>query len=176
MKRALILNASWEALHFTPDVEAFIMVYKGIAEIVDLDGKPSVWEGHELTSPGRKWPCPATIRLKERVNKKWRTPRFRKRVLFNRDNWKCQYCHVDLNWSTVTIDHVHPKSKGGGTSWKNCVTACKSCNKRKDDMTLAESGMRLLKQPAEPSPHHFWGTHSGSTWHEHWNMFVPRGE
>jgi 5-methylcytosine-specific restriction endonuclease McrA len=176
MRRALILNASWEALHFTPDIEAFIMVYKGIAEIIDLDGKPSVWEGQELTSPGRLWPCPATIRLKTRVNKKWRAPRFRKKVLFNRDNWQCQYCRMTLNWTSVTIDHVQPRSRGGGTTWKNCVASCKACNKRKADRTPAEAGMPLIKQPGEPSPLHFWGAARGTTWHEHWDLFVPSSE
>ena len=174
MKRALLLNADYAPLHFIPDIEAFIMVYKGSAEIVDASGKLSVWEGNELTSPGRVWPCPATIRLLERVNKRWKPPRFRKKVLFNRDEWKCQYCHIELHWSSVTIDHVQPKSRGGGTTWRNCVASCKSCNKRKADKTPSEAGMPLRKSPVEPSPLHFWDVAKGNHWHEDWEMFVPR--
>ena len=58
----------------------------------------------------------------------------RKRVQFNkenlliRDDFACGYCGTDLSYSTCTIDHVVPRSKGGGTSWENCVSACRKCN------------------------------------------------
>jgi 5-methylcytosine-specific restriction endonuclease McrA len=175
MKRALLLNADYSPLHFLSDVEAFIMVYKGIAEIVDLSGKPSIWEGEQLTSPGRTWDVPATIRVLERVHKRWKVPRFRKKVLFNRDNWQCQYCHAPLHWSNVTIDHVQPKSRGGGTSWKNCVASCKPCNKKKANKTPVEAGMPLRKAPMEPSPLHFWDVAKGNDWHPDWEMFLPQG-
>lgn len=174
MRRALLLNADYSPLHFVPDVEAFVMVYKETAEIANLSGKDSVWEGEELTSPGRSWPCPATVRLLERVNKKWKSPRFRKKVLFNRDGWKCQYCRVDLNWSNITIEHVMPKSRGGPTTWLNCVSACKPCNKRKANKTPEEAGMTLIKPAAPPTPMHFWDVSKSSQWHEDWTMLIPR--
>jgi len=175
MKRALLLNADYAPLHFIPDVEAFIMVYKGIADVVDTGGKPSYWENETFTSPGRTWEVPATIRLVERIHKRWKPPRFRKKVLFNRDAWKCQYCSMELNWSSVTIDHVQPKSRGGGTSWRNCVASCKSCNKRKANKTPDEASMPLLRHPIEPTPLHFWDVTKSASWHSDWDMFLPRG-
>jgi 5-methylcytosine-specific restriction endonuclease McrA len=174
MNRALLLNADYSPLHFTPDIEAFIMVYKDIAEIVELNGKPSVWEDDSLTSPGRTWPCPATIRLLTRVNKRWKPPRFRKKVLFNRDNWMCQYCRAPLNWTNITIDHVIPRYYNGQTSWKNCVASCKPCNRRKANRTPAEANMPLIKVPTDPSSFHFWDPTNSTKWHEDWEIFLPR--
>jgi len=173
VKRALLLNADYVPLHFIPDVEAFILVYKGSAEIVNFDGKLSVWEDEIFHSPGRDWQVPATIRLLTRVNKRWAPPRFRKKILFNRDSWKCQYCRDELNWSNITIDHVQPKSRKGGTSWKNCVASCKPCNKRKANKTPDEAGMPLLKVPTDPTPVHFWDLSKSTHYHDDWSSFIP---
>jgi 5-methylcytosine-specific restriction endonuclease McrA len=48
------------------------------------------------------------------------------------------------------IDHVVPRSRGGKTSWDNCVLAHKEINSRKADRLPQEAGMRLLKAPVEP--------------------------
>jgi 5-methylcytosine-specific restriction endonuclease McrA len=95
-------------------------------------------------------------------------------VLFNRDNWKCQYCGTKLGWHNITIDHVMPASRGGGTSWLNCVSACRPCNRRKDCKTPDEAGMKLLKKPANPTALHFWDALKTDCWHEDWDTFVPR--
>ena len=39
---------------------------------------------------------------------------------------------------------------GGGHSWENLVTACKSCNHRKGGKTLEEARYRLHRAPFEP--------------------------
>jgi hypothetical protein len=172
VKRALLLNADYVPLHFVTDIDAFVLVYKGIAEIIEIDGHQSTWVDENLTSPGRVWPCPATIRLLTRVNKHWKSPRFRKKVLFNRDHWECQYCHKKLSLNTVTIDHVHPKSRGGKTTWKNCVTSCRACNKKKANRTPIEASMPLDRPPTEPNQLHFWNVAKGNDWHIDWELFV----
>ena len=48
------------------------------------------------------------------------------------------------------IDHVLPRSRGGKTSWENCVLASKDVNSRKGDRLPEEIGLRLLKLPAAP--------------------------
>jgi 5-methylcytosine-specific restriction endonuclease McrA len=109
--------------------------------------------------------------LLERVNRRYTAPRFRKWVLFNRDDWQCQYCGVDLDPKTITIDHVVPRSRGGGTSWKNCVSSCKKCNWKKGSQLLSETGMQLKKKPAEPSVVHFWVPETRVAWHPDWSTF-----
>lgn len=175
MKRALLLNSDWSPLHFISDWRAVRLLMNGRAEIVtDFEtGLPSVWTDAAFTSPSQKIQVPATLRLHRFVHKKWKAPRFRKKVLFNRDGWKCQYCGVKLNWGNITIDHVLPSSRGGTTSWLNCVTACKGCNKRKDDRTPEEAGMKLAKKPANPSSLHFWDAMKTDCWHANWDVYVP---
>lgn len=52
------------------------------------------------------------------------------RVLL-RDRYTCRYCGTKKG--PFHIDHVYPHSKGGETSVRNSVTACKRCNLSKHD-------------------------------------------
>jgi 5-methylcytosine-specific restriction endonuclease McrA len=49
---------------------------------------------------------------------------------------ECRYCQVVLTDENRTIDHVVPKSKGGGDSIKNLVLACQPCNIKKANLDL----------------------------------------
>lgn len=176
MKRALLLNTDYTPLHFISDFDAITLFYKGRAEVIEgMSGKKSEWD-ETFNSPSTSIRVPATMRLLRRVNKKWKPPRFRKKVLFNRDNWSCQFCGLKLNWENITIDHVMPSSRGGGTNWLNCVASCKPCNKRKANRTPEEAGMRLRQKPAMPSSLHFWDALKSSVWHPDWDMFIKTSE
>ncbi len=48
------------------------------------------------------------------------------------------------------IDHVVPRSRGGKTSWDNCVLAHREVNSRKANRLPHEAGLRLRKQPVAP--------------------------
>jgi len=172
MKKALLLNADYTPLHFISDARAFSLVFKGRAEILDMGGKPSVWGDEVFRTPNISFNVPATIRLLQRINRKWKPPRFRKKAIFNRDDWRCQYCQTELHRSNITIDHVQPRSRGGASSWKNCVASCKSCNRIKANKTPNEAGMPLLKQPVEPTPFHFFDAARGNNWHDDWSIFI----
>lgn len=176
MKRALLLNANYTPLHFISDEDAIILFYKGRAEVVQsfTTGLPSEWD-EVYNSPSTSIHVPATMRLKHFVNKKWKPPRFRKKVLFNRDNWTCQYCGVKLTARDIQVEHIMPASRGGPNSWLNCVAACKNCNKRKANMTPEEAGMQLLRKPAIPSSLHFWDAARSDVWHDDWAVYLtPR--
>jgi 5-methylcytosine-specific restriction endonuclease McrA len=73
---------------------------------------------------------PAVIMLKEYMKKKTGI-RFSKQNVFLRDGFVCQYCNVEVNKRTATLDHVLPTSHGGKTTFENTVCACTSCNSRK---------------------------------------------
>lgn len=174
MKKALLLNCNGEPLHFIDGIRAIKLILKGRVEVASgMTGEPSFWDD-VVSSPTCGFKLPAVIRLKYYVNKRSykRPPRFQKRVLFNRDAWKCQYCGIDLHYPLITIDHIHPLSRGGQTNWKNCVVACKKCNSSKGDKTLEEAGMKLLKQPSEPTAFHYWDMMKSSSWHQDWTLFV----
>lgn len=171
MSRVLLLNADWSPLKFITDIRALNLLLKGRAEIIHLNEMPSVWDEY-FNTPTTSYQVPATIRLVDRVNVSYTAPRFRKWVLYNRDGWLCQYCKKSLNWGSVTIDHVVPKSRGGKTTWKNCVVSCKGCNRKKGPLTPHEAGMNLIKQPSEPKLFHFWDLRDTKVWHRDWGYFV----
>ena len=60
---------------------------------------------------------------------------FSRRNIYKRDRYTCQYCGVQPGSEELTIDHVLPRSRGGTSTWENCVLACLECNKRKADRT-----------------------------------------
>lgn len=47
-----------------------------------------------------------------------------------KESWehKCAYCDSEEN---ITLDHIVPRSKGGGDTTKNVVCCCHSCNQSK---------------------------------------------
>ena len=55
-----------------------------------------------------------------------------KLLILKRDKYTCGYCEEYGN----TLDHIIPKSKGGITSFNNCICACLSCNREKGSMPL----------------------------------------
>jgi 5-methylcytosine-specific restriction endonuclease McrA len=93
---------------------------------------------------------PQVLRLMELVKSvyKNRVP-FSKKNVFVRDNWTCAYCgRTD---ERLTIDHVIPRSRGGDTSFANCVASCKPCNNKKNNRTPKEAGMALRCKPHTPT-------------------------
>jgi len=77
-----------------------------------------------------------------------------------RDDMRCQYCGRRFKMDQLTVDHVIPLSRWyeippgrkpeSPNSWENQVTACRRCNTIKGNKLLEESGLSLLKSPAEP--------------------------
>lgn len=62
--------------------------------------------------------------------------------LYERDGWVCQICFESVNkgeWSAdpldPTLDHIMPRSKGGGHEPENLRTAHWVCNGRRGDRT-----------------------------------------
>ncbi len=70
-----------------------------------------------------------------------------RRNIYHRDGSVCQYCGRKHPSSELSLDHVMPRSRGGGDTWENLVCACTTCNARKADKTPPEAGMRLIRVP-----------------------------
>ena len=60
-----------------------------------------------------------------------RWKRRRRLHLGNREEWKCFYCDAELDFETLTIDHIIPRSKGGSNRADNMVASCRKCNNKK---------------------------------------------
>jgi 5-methylcytosine-specific restriction endonuclease McrA len=87
--------------------------------------------------------------------------------IWNRDQGICQYTGKKLTKDQSTIDHVIPRSKGGLDTWTNMVVCDKGLNSKKGNKLNSELGLKLKKEPIEPSPtpmsalireakHHTW--------------------
>ncbi len=74
----------------------------------------------------------------------------------------------------MTIDHVVPRSLGGRTVWENVVSACRTCNLKKSNKTLAEVRMSLLRKPFKPLSVFYLGilAHSPQRMHT-WSKYLP---
>lgn len=76
---------------------------------------------------------------------------YSKKNIALRDKNICQYCGIKCGHNNASIDHVIPESRGGETSFLNCVLACIGCNTKKRDKTPHEAGMKLLRAPFKPN-------------------------
>lgn len=68
-------------------------------------------------------------------------------LIYKRDQYSCGYCGSK---QSLTIDHIIPRSRGGGDTWENLVTSCSRCNTKKGNKTPKEANMKLLFQPKVP--------------------------
>jgi hypothetical protein len=73
----------------------------------------------------------------------------KKREIFERDKWICQYCGEKVTTENATIDHFNPQSKGGKHNKENLRTCCLICNGIKSGKTYEEAAPFLLKSIQE---------------------------
>lgn len=65
--------------------------------------------------------------------------------LFNRDQWRCQYCGETVTAETATLDHRRPVSAGGTNDPENLTTACLMCNSIKSGRSVEEAAPDILR-------------------------------
>jgi 5-methylcytosine-specific restriction endonuclease McrA len=147
----MVLSTGFEPLYRTNWKRAICDVISGKAEVIENH------QGITIGTVNGSFEAPATIRiltgiLKAKIRNKSHDSRCypSKRALYNRDDGKCQYCYKKVGFQHMTIDHVFPKSRGGGCDWTNLVVSCHDCNQKKGAKTPEESGMRLSKAPIKP--------------------------
>ena len=68
--------------------------------------------------------------------------RYLRNEVYEKDGYECLACG-ESDVSLLSLDHVVPKSRGGGSLVSNLQTLCKSCNERKGDRTIDYRGRRL---------------------------------
>ena len=138
--RTLLLNASLEPLCVVSLHRAVLLVMTGKATVLETTGRM-------LHSERAAVPVPVVLCLTRYVHVPQRraVPPTRRTVL-QRDAHRCAYC----GGAADTVDHVHPRSRGGRHEWTNVVAACARCNHRKADRLLTEIGWSLDFAPRAP--------------------------
>ncbi|MGL5858321.1 MAG: HNH endonuclease [Angustibacter sp.] len=144
--RTLVLNASYEPLSVVSFKRAVVLVLSGKATILAAGEEPIRSPG-SLRQVATNLNRPSVILLVRFV----RVPRYRsvgvsRRGVLRRDGHRCGYCLA----SATTVDHVVPRSRGGGDSWENLISCCLRCNGAKGDRTPDEMGWSLRLRPYTP--------------------------
>ena len=138
MGKVLVLNASYEPLNITSWRRAVVLLIKGKAEQLENNERLIYTD----------FPLPSVIRLRHYVRVPYKEIPLTRRHILERDRHTCQYC--GYKGDQLTLDHVFPRSRGGGDTWENLVTACVRCNVKKGNRTPKEAQMNLRYQPRRP--------------------------
>ncbi|HCN29163.1 MAG TPA: HNH endonuclease [Verrucomicrobiales bacterium] len=160
----LVLNRNWQAVGVKTPAEAFGMMAAGNATALQISGddfmSPVRWEDW-LRLPVRdddnsigtvhgpvRVPTVLVLARFDKVPK--RRPKFCAKAIWERDGGVCQYTGRKLKPNEGNIDHVVPVSRGGKSTWDNCVLADKKVNSKKGSKLPDEAGLKLLRRPFAP--------------------------
>jgi len=149
MLQVLKLNKAYMPLEIISFKDAFRLIHKGSAEIVDI------YENKYFNTFKKAYEVPSVIRLLHFITPKkdmvFVKPFTRKNIL-ERDLGRCCYCDKELSLNKMTYDHIIPSSSpyNGKTNYQNIVSCCLHCNNKKRNRLPAEAGMKLLRKPYVP--------------------------
>jgi len=144
MTHCVLLNADYSFLNMVSWRRAMCLVAKGKVQILSYSER--IIKGAE----GMIFKAPAVMRLIKLIRTIYRARvPFSKRNILIRDGFKCAYCGA--GGGNLTIDHIIPRSRGGDSSFENCVACCRACNNTKGCMTPNEAAMYLKKKPYQPT-------------------------
>jgi 5-methylcytosine-specific restriction endonuclease McrA len=177
----LVLNRSWQPVNVATVARALVLVWSDSARVVDPDDYQLYdWDDWAQLEPKDDEPfiqcvsqqicVPEVITLTQFNRLPTTTVAFSRRNLFKRDKFTCQYCGIRPKHDELTIDHVVPRSHGGGSTWENCVLACIRCNHRKADRTPKQAGLKIGKVPIRPNWSPAYSRYEAR--YESWTKFI----
>jgi 5-methylcytosine-specific restriction endonuclease McrA len=140
MSNVLVLNYDYTPLNITSIRRGFVLVDKGKAEIIKSDDNP-------IIGGYKTYIRPIIIRLLRYIKHHAKNIRASRTRIYKRDGNECVYCGSKKE---LTLDHVVPKSKGGGNEWTNLVTSCFKCNLKKGSKTPEEAKLIMKHKPFAP--------------------------
>ena len=149
VRDTLLLDQAYQPIKVIGWQRALCMQFLGKVEMVCAHD----WQARTVSDA---FPVPAVVRLFRYVRKGPLPVRFSRENVYLRDGYVCQYCGVLFPTRELTLDHVIPRWRGGRTNWKNVVTACVDCNRRKGGHSPEQAGLRLLSRPARPHTQPVW--------------------
>lgn len=139
----LLLSQGYQPLKVISWRRALCMTFLGKVEVVS----DHEWE---VRTVSKTYPAPAVVRLLNHVRLGPLRVRFCRENVYLRDGHCCQYCGGKFRARDLTLDHVVPRALGGPTTWRNVVTACARCNRRKGGRTPEQAELRLRSAPMRP--------------------------
>jgi len=188
----LVLNKMFMAVHIISVRRAFSLLCKAQAEVVNVeDGQylsydfeswaelsayrcQNFRETHEdwVRTPNVEIQAPRVIRLLGYDKVPRQAVKFNRRNIFARDGNQCQYCGHKFSTSELSLDHVIPRSQGGGTTWENIVCACVECNVRKGGRTPRQANLTLIRKPEKPKRSPMLNMKLSQKKYETWQSFL----
>jgi 5-methylcytosine-specific restriction endonuclease McrA len=165
----LVLNRLYLAVHVIGVRRAFALLCRELAEVIHFEegtfANYSFESWREVSQqrarskqPHEDWiravnfeiQVPRVIRLLAYDRLPKQHLHLNRRNILARDGHQCQYCGRHFPLHQLSLDHVFPRSRGGGTTWENVVCACLSCNVKKGGRTPNEAKMKLVRHPVKP--------------------------
>ena len=166
----LVLNKHYMAIRVVDVKRAISLLVRDLAEVIDMDGGqycnydfPSWLDvsdfKQEFEPESHDWihtvkisvAVPRIVRLLFYDHLPKRQVTLNRRNIYARDHNTCQYCGKKYPPSELSLDHIIPKSKGGGATWENLVCACLKCNVKKGNRPLKETHLKLIAPPVKPN-------------------------
>ena len=158
----LVLNQDYQPLSICSVQRSMKLLFLEKAELLHDDPQK------ELRTTRDSFQFPSVIRLRSYIRIPYTKVVLSRRNIMRRDGFTCQYCGKK---SDLTIDHVLPKSRGGGDTWENLTTACEKCNVKKGNHTPSEAHMQVKKKPYRPVPITFFRDYNGNV-QEPWKPYL----
>jgi len=191
--KVLVLNKLYMAIRVVPARRAFTMLFRDLAEVIHVEN--GQWMNYDFSSwaelsalrqefeeddSAHDWistvnfdlAVPRVIRLLGYDRLPQQHVKLNRRNLFARDGNRCQYCGHHFPTQELSIDHVVPKTQGGGESWTNLVCSCVRCNARKGGRTPEQARMALIKKPVQPRRNPLISVKLGHPRYESWRAFL----
>lgn len=136
----LLLNQNFEPLNICGLRRSMTLIILNKAEVVRFSH-------YTVRSAYGEHPVPSVMRLRETIRRPHPVLKISRKSVLARDGYACQYCG---SRTSLTIDHVFPRHRGGENIWENVVCCCLRCNNKKGPRTPQEAGMRLAQPPRKP--------------------------
>ena len=186
----LVLNKHYMAVRVINARRAFSLLCRNLAEVINIE------DGRYLSYDFDSWTelseyrdqfdehtdFVSTVRLHIAVPKIIRllgydrlpkqSVKLNRRNIYARDRSTCQYCGKRFPTSELSLDHVIPRSQGGGNTWDNLVCACVKCNSKKGGRTPEQARMKPLIKPAQPRRNPMISMRMGLDKYACWQAFL----
>lgn len=192
----LVLNKLWMAVRVIDARRAFSMLVRDLAEAIRVDDGSYVgytfedwaslsrlrddYDGQRAITGDYDWvrtvrteiAVPKIIRLLGYDRLPRQDVKLNRRNIFARDRNLCQYCGQRFGTAELSLDHILPRSQGGGSSWENLVCCCLRCNARKGGRTPEQASMKLIRKPIKPRRNPAISLRLGSDKYACWQNFL----